>query len=126
MMREIGILMSNAAKPPINPPRTQELSVFAKIRTTADATIRTNASAAILMNTFHFLLFHNTTRFWNTLTYFTVNLSVEYSRKRENPQGVVTAQEVIDVSTHTDDKERDNWKLPISLSPIDVDHHVAG
>src|SRR5438477_3906510 len=115
MMREIGILMSKAAKPPINPPRTQELRVFAKIRTIADATMSTKASAATLMNTVLFLLFHNTTWFWNTLSYFTVNLSVEYSRKRENPQGVVTAQEVIDVSSHTDDKERGNWKLPLSL-----------
>src|ERR1700680_4316372 len=123
MMREIGILMRKAANPPINPPRTEELSVFAKIRTTADATIRTNASAAILMNTFLFLLFHNTTRFWNTLTYFTVNLSVEYSRLTKNLQGAVGAEEVIDVSSHTThDREKEIMEISFSLSPIGFDH----
>jgi len=75
------------------------------------------------MNTFLFLLFHNTTRFWNTLTYFTVNLSVEYSRLTKNLQGAVSAEEVIDVSSDTtDNKEKEIRQISIPLSPMGFDH----
>jgi hypothetical protein len=46
--------MSMAANPPIKPPSTQELSVLANIRSTADPKISTIAKAAALINTVPF------------------------------------------------------------------------
>src|SRR5712692_8726952 len=100
MISEIGMLIRSAAKPPINPPNTQEFNVFAKIRTTADAMISTNASAATLMNTVPFLLCPTMMRFWNTLIYFTTNLSVEYSRLSGFLQEDFEAREVKDTLQH--------------------------
>jgi len=59
MIREIGILMRRAARPPINPPSTQEFKVLAKIRTTTDAANTTNARIAILMKIESFLRDHH-------------------------------------------------------------------
>src|SRR5258708_18249153 len=51
--------MSKAANPPIKPPSTQELSVFANIRSTTAPIMSTNATAAALINTDSFLLYHD-------------------------------------------------------------------
>jgi hypothetical protein len=48
------------------------------------------------MNTVLFLLFHTMMRVWNTLTFFTTNLSVEYSRSSEFLQGVFEVKGVKD------------------------------
>jgi hypothetical protein len=55
--REMGILRSNAASPPINPPSTQELRVLAKARTIAAPIRSTNAKAAAFINIGSFLLY---------------------------------------------------------------------
>ncbi len=115
MISEIGILIRSAAKPPINPPNTQEFNVFAKIRTTADAIISTNASAATLMNTVPFLLCPTMMRFWNTLIYFTTNLSVEYSRLSGFLQEDFEAREVKDTLPHKCTGEE---KKIVSSSPV--------
>src|SRR5579863_778068 len=107
MISEIGMLIRSAARPPIKPPTTQEFNVFAKIRTTADATISTNASAATFMNTVPFLLFHTKTRGWNTLTYFTSNHCVKYSRSGPISQEVFKAQEVKRSHQHKQHRRRE-------------------
>src|SRR5713101_9744340 len=45
----MGILSSNAARPPISPPITHELSILPNQRTTAAPTMSTNATAAVLI-----------------------------------------------------------------------------
>src|SRR5260370_35360988 len=77
--------------------------------------ISTNASAATLMNTVPFLLCPTMMRFWNTLIYFTTNLSVEYSRLSGFLQEDFEAREVKDTLPH---KCTEEAKKISSSSPV--------